>query len=99
MSDRLHDGEVVRDKEDRQARLLLHTTEQFENAATHAAVERRDRFVADQDPWFEDEGTRDRHPLRLAPGHFMWQGIEKPRRESHAIERRLDAGRNLRRRQ
>ena len=69
--DAAHHREIMRDEEIAQAELLLQVQQQIDDLGLHRNVERRDRFVADDEfrPQRERAGNAD--ALSLAAGEFM----------------------------
>ena len=67
----LHDREVVRDEDQREAVAGLHVLEQVEDLRLHRHVERRHRLVADDQLRVGDDGARDRDALALSTGELV----------------------------
>ena len=63
--------QVMADKNDRQASLLLYLPKQIENLFAHGPVQRRDRLVANQYFRLENQGARDGNALRLPARQFV----------------------------
>ena len=66
VADVLHDGEVVRNEEDRQVVLLLQVLQQVEDLRLHRDVERGDDLVAHQQLRLQHQGPGDADALALA---------------------------------
>jgi len=64
-----HEREVVRDRQQADAK-LLQVRQQVENLCLRRDVERRDRFIEDEQLGFGGERTRDRGTLALAARKF-----------------------------
>ena len=66
VADPPHDGEVVRDENDRQTSPRLFGDQQRENIGLHGTVQRGDRFIADQHTRLQDQRASDGDALRLS---------------------------------
>ena len=64
--DVLDHRQVVRDEQVRQAELALQVLQQVEHLSLHRHVQRRHRFVADDEPRLNSQRTRDADALALA---------------------------------
>ena len=71
IAERLDHREVVRDEHIGEAEPRLQVLEQAQHLRLHRDVERRDRFVADEDLGFEDDGPSDADPLTLPTRELM----------------------------
>jgi len=92
MAYRSHDSEVVRDENDRQARLNLNRLQQLQHLFSGRAVERRDGFVADQYFRFKYQCARDRHALRLPTGKLVWKTIAIGGVQTNTFQHLYDIG-------
>ena len=63
-----HDAEIVGDEEERHAEPLLNVLQQRDDLRLHGDVERRRRFVGDEQIGFVGERHGDHYPLALAAG-------------------------------
>ena len=68
----LDDGQVVGDEQIRQPHVALQLREQIEHMRLHRNIQRRSRFVEDQQLGLAGQGPRDAHPLALAAGQLVW---------------------------
>ena len=59
----VNDAEIVGDEQDRHASLRLQIAKQPEDLGLDRHVERRGRFVGDQELWTGRQGHRDHDPL------------------------------------
>ena len=91
-----HDGEVVGYEDQRRRIFVLEVVQQVDDCRLHRHVERRDRFVGDDDLRIADEGPGDCNPLLLAAGQLVRIALfmvgRKPDDLEHApdsISRRL----------
>src|SRR3954470_4890868 len=89
------DREVVRHEEVRETERLLELDEQVEHLRLDRDVERRHRFVGDDELRPQHERPRDADPLALAAAELVRVAPHRLRAESDAIERVGDAGRAL----
>ena len=71
VGDVLHDRQVVRDEEVREAELVLQLLEQVEHLRLDRDVERGDRLVADDELRVERERPRDADALTLTAGELV----------------------------
>ena len=69
--DAAHDREIMRDEQIAQPEPLLQVEQQIDDLGLHRDVERRDRFVADDEFRPQRERPRDADALPLAAGEFM----------------------------
>ena len=65
MADRANHSEIVRDKDNRQARRLLRCPQHVEHLLARGAIKRGNRFIANQDFWLENQRPGYRNTLRL----------------------------------
>ena len=49
------------------------------------AIERAERLVHEEQPWFENDGAGQRNPLLLATGKLRWQAVPEAT-ETDAME-------------
>jgi hypothetical protein len=76
IGDLAHDAEVMRDEQHRHAVLFLEPRQQFEDLRLHGHIQRRCRFVGDQELRLVGQRHRDHHALALPAGELMRIGIE-----------------------
>ena len=76
---------VVRDIEDRDPELAMQTTDLGLHFLPQRAIERAERLVHEQQPWLENDGASQRHPLLLATGKLRWQAVPEAT-ETDAME-------------
>ena len=67
----LDDAQIVRDKQVGQAEPFLQLEHQVQDLRLHRHVERRDRFVGDDQPRVERQRAGDADPLALAAAEGM----------------------------
>ena len=91
----LDHGKVVGDQDHGQAEVALEFGEQVEDLPLHRHVQRRNRFIGDDQFGFEREGGSDPDPLALATREFVGQPLRKPARQADSVEQGSDAGRAL----
>ena len=84
------DREIVRDEEIGEAEFAAQIVEEIENLRLHRDVERRDRFIADEQLRSEREGARDADALALAARETMRIAAEEARIEAGRLHQRLD---------
>ena len=86
-----HDGEVVRDHEVGDSRLLLELDEQVEDLRLDDHVERRGGLVEDEEAWPGRESARDHHALCLSARQLVRQPALEILRQPDAGEQVADA--------
>ncbi len=69
-------------------RLFLQLLEQVEHLGLHRDVERRDRFVADDELGLDRQGPGDADPLPLAAGEFVRVAAQVARLQADFFEQR-----------
>src|SRR5438876_1293984 len=87
-----HDGEIVRDEDQRGAPGGLQFPEQIDDRRLDRDVERRDGLVRDDDVGIARQRARDRDPLLLASRQLAGLAPRQLRRELHDLEQARDAG-------
>ncbi len=80
--DVLDHREVVRDEDVREAEALLQVLQQVHHLRLHRDVERRHRFVADDELRLDGERARDRDALPLAAGELVRVALRVRRRQA-----------------
>src|SRR5262245_10846281 len=70
-ADVFHDGKVVRDEKIGNSALGLEFIEKVNDLRLHRNVERADRFVANDELWFDGQGPGDADALTLAAAEFV----------------------------
>ena len=88
------DAEVVRNQQQRQVERRLHLAQQLENLGLNRDVERRRRFVGDDERRATRQGDRDHHPLPHTAGQLV-RVVAHARRRVRNVDRlhQLDRGR------
>ncbi|MNQ36143.1 hypothetical protein D3C85_496580 [compost metagenome] len=76
MRNSLHKVQIVADQQQRHAQAGLQFLEQFEDFQLNGHVQRGGRLVGDQQFRLVGQGHGDHHPLTLAAGQFVGQGLE-----------------------
>ena len=71
VGDILHHIQIMGDEDIRESQLPLQIQEQVENLRLDRFVERGNRFIEDQQPGLQGQGTGDIHPLALSAGKLM----------------------------
>ena len=71
-------AQVVGDHDDAEAELLPQLEQQRQDLAADRGVQRRDRFVGDQQPRPQGQRAGDQHPLLLPAGEFVGVAQEDP---------------------
>ena len=72
------DAEIVGDEQDGHAEPGLQLLEQFQNLCLNSDIESGGRFVGDQQIGVVGQRHGDHHPLALAAGQFVRQGVQAP---------------------
>lgn len=90
IADLAQHGEIVRDEQEGQAVLGLDALEQIEDLRLHRDVERRARFVADEQLRLDREGAGDGNPLALAAGKGGRQAIDAAGLQADLVEQFTD---------
>jgi hypothetical protein len=85
-----HNGEVVRDEEVGQAPLALQVLHDVEDLRLHRHVQRRRRFVADEELGMRRERTRDRDALTLAARELVRELLGVRRAEADGTQQLAD---------
>jgi hypothetical protein len=98
VADGLHHGEVVADEKVGQAELALEVGQQVQHLRLHRHVERRDRFVEDQDARVGGQRPGDADALRLPAGELVRVAVEELLAQVHGGEDLGDRARRGRRR-
>ena len=75
-----YDAQIMSDEQDRHPQACLQVLEQGQNLRLNGDIQRRGRLVGDQQVGIVGQGHGDHHPLALAAGQLMRQGIQAPRR-------------------
>ena len=88
---RLHHGEIVTDEEVGQTELRLEVRQQVQHLRLHRHVERRDRFVEDQDARVRRQRAGDADALRLPAGELVRIAVEELLAQVHGGEDLGDA--------
>ena len=91
IGDVVHDGEVVRDEQEREAELALQAAHQVEHLRLHRHVERRGRLVADQERRVAGQRPRDRDALALSAGELVRELLPVGAAEADLLEQARDA--------
>ena len=76
MGDAPYQVEVVADQQQGHAQPRLQLLEQFQDLQLHGDIQRRGRLVGNQQLRLVGQGHGDHHPLALAAGQLMGQGLE-----------------------
>ncbi len=92
MGDMADDGEVVRDEQIGQAELFLQVLQQVDDLALQRDVERRNRFVGNDQAGVRADGARDADALALAAGELARVAGGGVGRQPDAVEQFGDAG-------
>ena len=92
-----HDAQVVADEDVGEAAFVLQLLEQIQHLGLDADVERRDRFVADDELGAGGERPGDADALALAAGEFVRVAAEVIRGEADFAEQLRRRGRGGRR--
>src|ERR1700750_2559420 len=71
ISDMFHHGKIVRHENVGQAKPILQIAQEIKDLGTDRYVERRHRFIADNQLRFDRKRTSDRNALALTTGEFM----------------------------
>ena len=71
ISDDANDAEIVTDEDASQAELTVGYLQKGENLRLHGDVERRCRFVSQNQGWAQDNSPRDGDALALAAGELV----------------------------
>ena len=71
-----HQVQVMADQQQRHAQACLQFLEQVENFQLHGHIQRRGRFVGNQQFRLVGQGHGDHHPLALPAGQLVGQGLE-----------------------
>ena len=66
-----NDRQIVRDEDDGHSKLALRPSDQLQNLCLHGYIERRRRFIGDQQIRTRDKRHRNHHPLAHATGKFV----------------------------
>ncbi len=94
MGDPPNQVEIVADQQQRHAQPRLQFLEQFEDLQLHGNVQRRGRFIGDQQLRLVGQGHGDHHALALAAGQFVRVGADALARlrYAHQLEQFQRAG-------
>ena len=84
-----HDGEIVRDEDQRQTHLGLQIHQQIDDLRLDRDIEGRDRLVADNQLRLVDDRPRDADALALPAGEFMRIAVDLVGQEPHLGHHRL----------
>lgn len=87
---KLDDGEVVRDEQVGEGKLILKVFEKIENLGLYRNVESAYGFIADDEFWIEYQGTGDADTLALAAREFVRIAIYGIGRQAHFGEYQAD---------
>ena len=92
-----HDAEIMRDEQDRHAALAAKRIDELQDLRLRRDVERRGRFVGDEEFRLERERHGDHHPLPLAAREFVRVGAcDRLRiRQADLVEKRHGAAHPL----
>ena len=90
VADPLHDRHVVRNKQIRQAELRLKVEHQIDDLSPDRHVQRRHRFVGDDDLGLERERARDGHSLPLSAGKLVRITLRRVGRQSDMLQQPRD---------
>jgi hypothetical protein len=71
LADVFHHGEIVRDEEQGNAAFALDVLEQVDDLCLDRNVKSADRFIANQQAWFNRESARDTDALALTAAEFV----------------------------
>ena len=82
----LDDGEVVGDEQDREAEPQLEVAQQVEDLRADRHVERRHRFVGDEELRFDGERPGDADALALAAAELVREATGEARVEADEVE-------------
>src|SRR5262245_7994719 len=83
--------DVVRDQEIGDIEAIAQVGQQIDDGGLYGNIERRDRFVADNELGLGSNGAGDTDALLFAAAHLVRIAIDIVRRQPHAIEQSIDA--------
>ncbi len=90
-----HHGQVVGDKNQRQAHLPAQLGEKVKDLGLDRDIEGRDRLVGDDDFGAQGQGAGDRYPLALAAGEFVGVLPGEARGQADCAHQLIDPGPDL----
>ena len=88
----LDDRQIVSDEEIGDAEFLLQVLQQIDDLGLNRDVERRDRFVADDQFGLDGERAGDADALALAARERVWVAVEGAGRQADLVEQGERAG-------
>eukprot|EP01022_Parablepharisma_sp_SALTPOND_P030360 TRINITY_DN760_c2_g5_i1.p1 TRINITY_DN760_c2_g5~~TRINITY_DN760_c2_g5_i1.p1 ORF type:complete len:1316 (-),score=509.04 TRINITY_DN760_c2_g5_i1:3474-7421(-) len=91
VADALHHGHVVRDEDEGDPQLGLQVQHQVDDLGLDRHVQRRHRFIGDDDLGIQGQGTCDADALALAAGEFVRIALAVLGREAHAGQQCIHA--------
>ena len=90
--DMLHHAQIMRNENKRNAKFALQFHQQVDDLRLNGDIERRNRFIADDQPGVDDQRARNADTLALPARKLVRVAVDEVGQQAHTVHHRLHAG-------